>query len=235
MALCSINHERNCHRRELPAPDSSTAAQSFRRRRRLIQLWIVQHVFDIYSANQTDTERYILGTEGSNKLFVVGLNPSTATAEKSDTTVSKVHTVAENNGFQGFVMLNLYPLRSTDPRQLPANSNQSTIAANIRSISGIVSGTENPVFWAAWGGDVEIRPYLRDALADLHRLVMSLGGSWVHFGALTRSGHPRHPSRLAYDWEFAEFNMSTYLQPDTRQVQVGGRQRAASLPAASGA
>lgn len=169
-------------------------------------------MFDIYRANESDSERYALGTEGAKKLFVVGLNPSTATAEKSDTTVSKVRSVASNNQFQGFVMLNVYPLRSTDPHQLPAEGSKETIAINVSQISEIAQHTNNPVFWAAWGGDIGIRPYLKEALAELNQAVLEVGGSWVHFGTLTQSGHPRHPSRLAYAWEFSEFNVSEYLQ-----------------------
>tara|TARA_R110000787_G_scaffold42161_3_gene103679 strand:+ start:2785 stop:3021 length:237 start_codon:yes stop_codon:yes gene_type:complete len=77
-------------------------------------------MYDLYQCNSDDSARFILGKNGARKLFVVGLNPSTANKEKSDTTVAKVETVARNNGFDGFVMANLYPLRSTDPNELPA-------------------------------------------------------------------------------------------------------------------
>ena len=76
-------------------------------------------MYDLYQSNETDTARFILGKNGKRKLFVVGLNPSTANRYRSDTTVAKVETVTINNSFDGFVMVNLYPLRSTDPNRLP--------------------------------------------------------------------------------------------------------------------
>ena len=71
-------------------------------------------MYDIYSNDRNDTLRFTLGKSGSRKLLTVGLNPSTATQETSDTTVAKVEGVAKRTGFDGFVMLNLYPIRSTD-------------------------------------------------------------------------------------------------------------------------
>lgn len=169
-------------------------------------------MFDIYSTNQSNSERYAIGAEGPNKLFVVGLNPSTATSKVSDTTITKVRNVAGNNHFQGFVMINLYPLRSTDPDQLPLQANQETIATNISQILRLAEKASNPVFWAAWGEDVVIRSYLKEALLELNQVVLEADGNWIHLGALTQSGHPRHPSRLAYSWQFSQFNMSKYLQ-----------------------
>ena len=82
-------------------------------------------MYDLYQCNKDDTSRYILGKDGDKKLFVIGLNPSTANKEKSDTTVAKVEKVAIDNGFDGFVMANLYPYRSTDPDGLPDDKDEN--------------------------------------------------------------------------------------------------------------
>ncbi len=63
-------------------------------------------MYDIYSRSNDDRLRFTLGRHGSKMLYVVGLNPSTATQEKSDTTVAKVEEVARRTGYAGFVMLN---------------------------------------------------------------------------------------------------------------------------------
>jgi hypothetical protein len=167
-------------------------------------------MFDIYESNENDTARFLLGTSGDPTLIVVGLNPSTASSEKSDTTVSKVRKVAQNAGYKGFVMTNLYPLRSTDPHGLPATCNNELLKENIRQIGRIASNEVSPTFWAAWGSDIVLRPYLKQALSELNNLVGNLGGSWVQFGNLTQKNHPRHPSRLTYAWEFSEFDIAKY-------------------------
>jgi hypothetical protein len=66
-------------------------------------------MYDIYSNAHDDAWRFTLGRSGKNPLLAVGLNSSTASREKSDITVAKVERIAERAGYDGFVMLNLYP------------------------------------------------------------------------------------------------------------------------------
>lgn len=167
--------------------------------------------YDLYECNTRDTHRYILGKSGSRMLFVVGLNPSTANRLKPDTTVAKVERVAELNGFDGFVMTNLSPVRATDPTTLPKRIMAATLTRNVEQILAYSGRQRKSVFWAAWGSDIVTRAYLLRACAMLQTGVAAQGGRWVHFGALTKMGHPRHPSRLAYAWSFAEFDVGQYL------------------------
>ncbi len=169
-------------------------------------------MYDIYQCNEDDTVRFILGKNGNKRLFVIGLNPSTANKEKSDATVAKVEAVASKNGFEGFVMSNLYPLRSTNPNSLPEIANEDLILKNIKAIKDLAQTEKKPVFWAAWGGDITIRPYLGIALKLMAEEVKEMNGTWVHYGELTKYGHPRHPSRLSYSWVFSEFDVSSYVQ-----------------------
>jgi hypothetical protein len=169
-------------------------------------------MYDLYQSNETDTARFILGKNGKRKLFVVGLNPSTANKDKSDTTVAKVETVTRNNSFDGFVMVNLYPLRSTDPHSLPEVVDRHLFQSNIEQIISIASHEESPVFWAAWGGDIMLRAYLSESFKALASEVHQINGSWVNYGKLRKDGHPRHPSRLSYAWQFSHFEVATYTQ-----------------------
>jgi len=167
--------------------------------------------YDLYECNAKDSHRYILGKSGQRTLFIVGLNPSTANQFKADTTVAKVQQVALNNGYDGIVMTNLSPVRSTDPKKLPKRMMAQTMTGNIDQILAYSNLHPNPLFWAAWGSDITTRGYLLRACAQLHAGVRDQGGSWVHFGALTKAGHPRHPSRLAYAWSFSAFDIDGYL------------------------
>ncbi|WP_162455136.1 DUF1643 domain-containing protein [Pseudoxanthomonas kalamensis] len=167
--------------------------------------------YDLYACDRADRCRYLLGRGGDRLLFTIGLNPSTATREKSDTTVAKVEQVALRHGFDGFAMLNLYPVRATDCSTLPDAVERKVWAENLRRIVEIVSSTEMPVLWAAWGSGIRTRGYFLQAAHELSQRLDGSGARWQHFGPLTAEGHPRHPSRLRYAWNFGDFAIDRYL------------------------
>ena len=88
-------------------------------------------MYDIYHSDQNDQWRYTLGRSGARPLLVIGLNPSTATQEKLDPTVTRVEKVAQQCEFDGFVMLNLYPVRATDPKDLPPRADPVAYERNL--------------------------------------------------------------------------------------------------------
>lgn len=169
-------------------------------------------MYDIYSNAHNDLWRFTLGKSGSRKLLTIGLNPSTATKEKSDTTVAKVEGVAKRNGFDGFVMLNLYPVRSTDFNALPIDVDAQAFSENLNHIEELVASESQPVIWAAWGESIRARDYFVSSTKELFSRLQKHGASWRHFGSLTNSGHPRHPSRLNYRWSFAELDTKRYVR-----------------------
>ena len=52
-------------------------------------------------------------------MYVIGINPSTANEEKPDRTIGRVMGFAEENGFDGFAMINLYPQETGAGRRFP--------------------------------------------------------------------------------------------------------------------
>jgi len=168
-------------------------------------------MYDIYSRSNDDRLRFMLGRHGGKMLYVVGLNPSTATQEKSDTTIAKVEEVARRTGYAGFAMLNLYPVRATDYNTLPTEPEKNAVEQNFAAIEALLARSKAPTIWAAWGQSVVARSYLLASAKVLEAKLRTLRPTWLHFGALTSLGHPRHPSRLSYGWSFAEFNMPSYV------------------------
>ena len=162
-------------------------------------------MYDIYSNAQNDRWRFTLGKSAKGKLLTIGLNPSTATQEKADVTVAKVEVAARSNGFEGFVMLNLYPVRSTDYRLLPRVPNRKAFQANLERIEAVVASESEPVIWAAWGASIAHHSYFIEARDALFERLGRYKVKWLRFGELTAGGHPRHPSRLSYDWKFAPY------------------------------
>ncbi|WP_353808832.1 DUF1643 domain-containing protein [Agromyces sp. SYSU T00194] len=112
------------------------------------------------SETSTDnTARFVLGTVGRNPLVCIGVNPSTAAPGALDQTVTKVAGFASRNGYDSWVMLNLYPQRSTDPNGMHLKPDPDLQAQNERHIEGFIDGRALSLL-AAWGGLITKRPYL---------------------------------------------------------------------------
>ncbi len=168
--------------------------------------------YDLYATNADNSARFVLGKRGKNPLFVVGANPSTADESRPDMTIAKVERFTRRRGYDGFVMLNLYPLRATHPHDLPLAADERLIRRNLRTVAAQLAAVSNPVVWAAWGNVIEVRPYLSDCLQRLAAVAERHCPKWIQCGALTARSHPRHPTRLGYKTRFRSFDLSHYLK-----------------------
>ena len=63
----------------------------------------------LYVPNRYCDYRYILGTAGTKPLICIGVNPSTAAPGDLDPTLKSVERIALGNGYDSFLMFNLYP------------------------------------------------------------------------------------------------------------------------------
>lgn len=167
---------------------------------------------DIYLTDPKNTCRFALGVSGSNPLFVVGLNPSTADDQKPDQTISKVMGFAHRNGFDGFIMLNLYPKRTPYPEKLHKRFNKELFLENRQHVGALFKTQSNITILAAWGEIINVRSYMKRCLKDIAELSYNNNSKWVMIGGLTKSGHPRHPSRASYKKEFRDFDVLKYLK-----------------------
>jgi len=167
--------------------------------------------YDIYISNPSNSNRYALGRSGANTLIVFGVNPSVATNMKSDNTLTKIDKFSKLHGFDSFVVFNVYPKRSTDPNKLPKRALQSSHKENLSVINEFLEGIKKPVIWAAWGTTILKRNYLIKCLNEINTLTEKFNPSWMICGEKTKTGHPRHPSRLGYKNTFFEFNIDEYL------------------------
>ena len=97
-----------------------------------------------------DNVRYALVQKGERTLYVVGLNPSTANDKKADLTMTKIMGFAEKNGYDGFVMFNLYPQRSTYPKGLQEEKDETLYTKNLDTIKKYLSEEVNPTVSVLW-------------------------------------------------------------------------------------
>jgi hypothetical protein len=128
-------------------------------------------------------------------LFVL-LNPSTATHEVSDPTVTRCINYAKTWGHGRITVVNIFAVRETDPRNMKASKdpigphNDHYIHAEAENVAKADAGR----IICAWGAHGEfldrgqrVATLLQDIDAPLHCL------------ALTKAGHPKHPLYLRAD------------------------------------
>lgn len=165
----------------------------------------------LYAPNFYSEYRYILGTYGERPLVCIGINPSTARPDALDNTLKSVQRIALGNGFDSFIMFNVYAQRATNPDAMEKQCNPVLHRENMEAFRYVLSLGKTPAVWAAWGSIVEKRDYLKDCLRDMVAIGNQLGAKWYCAGALSKKGHPHHPLYLRKDEQLKPFDMEGYL------------------------
>lgn len=150
--------------------------------------------------------RYLLGTRGSRPLICVGINPSTARPDALDPTLRSVQRIALGNGYDSFIMYNVYPQRATSPGDMEKRFNPAIHAENLKAFRYALSLSPRPAVWAAWGNIIEARPFLKDCARDLLPIAAEYGAAWLRCGPVSRKGHPHHPLYLRADEPLAPYD-----------------------------
>ena len=156
--------------------------------------------------------RYILGTRGQRPLVCIGINPSTAEPEHLDPTLRSVERVAKNNGYDSFLMFNVYAQRATHPDDMERARNEQLHRANMEAFDYILSLSDRPAVWAAWGNIIEKRAYLKDCLADMIAIGERRGAQWYTAGRRSVKGHPHHPLYLRAGSPLEMFDIRAYCE-----------------------
>ena len=157
--------------------------------------------------------RYLLGTRGENPLICIGINPSTAAPGDLDNTLKSVERIAKGNGFDSFLMFNVYAQRATRPKDMEKSCNERLHRENMRAFEYVLKLSDAPVVWAAWGTIITQRAYLADCLRDMITLGERCGAKWVSAGARSKKGgHPHHPLYLKKDSPLEAFDVRQYLE-----------------------
>ena len=166
----------------------------------------------LYAPNFYSEYRYLLGTRGKNPLICIGINPSTAKPDALDNTLKSVERIALGNGYDSFLMFNVYAQRATSPDDMEKVYNPALHKENLEAFRYILSISDKPAVWAAWGAIIEKRKYLPDCVRDLVRAGEEFGAGWYCAGAITKKGHPHHPLYLRKDEKLKPFDVKSYLE-----------------------
>ena len=170
-----------------------------------IQKWL-------YAPNFYFEYRYILGTRGRKPLICIGVNPSTARPDALDNTLKSVERIALGNGYDSFLMFNVYAQRATDPNAMEKTLNPLLHRENMAAFRYVLSLSPEPAVWAAWGAVIEKRGYLSSCVRDMLDIGKEYGARWYCAGAITKKGHPHHPLYLRKDEPLKPFPVEPYLE-----------------------
>ena len=160
--------------------------------------------------------RYILGVRGKDPLICIGVNPSTAAPEDLDNTLKSVERIANGNGYDGWIMFNVYAQRATRPDDMDRELNTALHEENMSAFEYILkSAADNgvsPAIWAAWGAVIEKRAYLPQCVRDMVSIGEKYGAHWLCVGKRSKAGHPHHPLYLRKDEKTVAFDVADYLE-----------------------
>lgn len=169
----------------------------------------------IYEKTDNNTARFVLGEPGEPgepNLICIGVNPSTAEPNKLDNTLKTVKAIAIKKGYPGWIMLNLYPQRATNPNDMHIKLDADLHAKNMGAVSEIFRLYPGAI-WAAWGTLIEKRSYLETCAADIVGLSIRHPAPlpWVTIGKRSKAGHPHHPLYLNHSAPLEPFNALEYV------------------------
>ncbi len=169
----------------------------------------------LYVPNAYTEYRYILGTKGKNPLICIGINPSTARPDDLDNTLKSVERTARFNGYDSFIMFNVYAQRATDPKAMDVCFNEYLHNENMKAFRYVLSsyGEGNkPAVWAAWGTIIEKRPYLVNCVKEMVDIGNEYAAQWFTVGKRSVKGHPHHPLYLKNNSPTEYFDIVSYLE-----------------------
>ena len=166
----------------------------------------------VYEHNSDNSARYILGQPQGKSLVCIGINSSTAEPDNLDPTLKNVKRFSQIHGYDGWLMLNVYPQRSTDPNGMDKEMDVVEHKENLKFIKKYLKKYKDVHVWAAWGTIIEKRSYLREALVDIVDVINGFDVKWVTIGKLSKKGHPHHPLYLSHKTPVSDFDIEDYLR-----------------------
>ncbi len=150
----------------------------------------------LYVKNEDNSARFVLGQIFNPKgktLLCFGINPSTACPERLDRTVNKVVKIMKNNGYENWVMLNIYPQRATNPDNIDLQCNDELVKTNILHIKNILENYANGDVLLAYGNLISKRKYLKECLNEIISLLKEKYQCSIKIIKLTKLNNPIHP------------------------------------------
>ena len=139
------------------------------------------------------TYRYALWRIWDEKLplvLFIGLNPSTASADRDDATIRRVRTFSMRWGYGGFYMMNLFALVTPDPKELEKSGNP--LGDNDGWIEEIYPKCGKIIF--AWGDFSQAQERSKEVIQMFREKNIQ-----PYALVINKNGSPRHPLYVKSD------------------------------------
>lgn len=164
----------------------------------------------IYETNEDNSARFALGqvfNENGKTLFCFGINPSTACPSCLDNTIRKVIKISKYNGYDNWIMLNIYPQRATNPNYMHLQCDENIIASNMLIIKNMMKKYPNSDVLLANGNLIKKRTYLKECLDSIINELVDSFSKQLKIIKLTKKNNPIHPlyqsdTSILYDFNF---------------------------------
>lgn len=153
--------------------------------------------------------RFALGNSGKSVLFCISINPSDASNQCSDPTMNSLINVSRKLGYDGCIMVNPAPYRSSNPKDLPMETDEN-VENNLRIIENLFSDYSGSTILCGWGN------YLNDGVkwfADsLYRIIEMAREKDMKLVYIRKTsiGNPSHLSYLNRDHINFDYGNGTY-------------------------
>jgi len=142
-------------------------------------------------------KRFLLGKQGKVELLAIGLNPSKANEEKLDPTSRNIEKIANNNGCDGWWLINLYPKRTSKPINLPKTPDSNLTHQNLIFIKNLLKDPKFKIIkiLCCWGNHIDDHLYLKLQAVKILDSIKEYNLSLYCIGN-TNSGNPFHPAPM---------------------------------------
>lgn len=143
--------------------------------------------------------RFVIGNYGKNTLVCVGINPNTANAESSDNTMNDLIKFSKNNGYDGCIMINPYPLICSKPDDLPKHLDNKICETNMSYIKSVFDNDSCNVLLLSWGDYITRNSDFKEKASNIINMAKEHNMKLIHINSLTKLGNPRHFRNLFRD------------------------------------
>ena len=150
----------------------------------------------VYETNDDNSARFVLGqifNDVGKTLLCFGINPSTACPTCIDNTIRKIISISANNGYDNWIMLNIYPQRATNPDSMHLQCDENLTVQNMLHIKAIVEKYTDSDVLLAYGNLITKRRYLKKCMGEILNELVTKYDKKLKVIKLTKKGNPVHP------------------------------------------
>lgn len=138
------------------------------------------------------TRRWDQPLPNNGTILYIMKNPSNATAERNDFTISKLVTVSQRLKFEEMQVVNLFPRVASCPELLYGEPVEASTLNDVAIREAVCAADMVVVAWGEPKG-----PLMNDRIREVEKLLDELGVETWDWGR-TKAGWPRHPTRMGY-------------------------------------